>query len=194
MAELAPPQEWVELIDRLLRINAQRREAWFNGQSELFVPLDLEVRRQIQRIQERRDLELASGKLRGEPEKILRSMQRHWTGLGVFVEHPWVPMDNNAAERAMRCWWMSGSRRPKWAVAHQFSQDAPSGARALDLFGGVRRNINSRASEQGGAAHVASHRRDGDCQAAGSFVSAQVTPTGEQLAAAAQQHLQIRPF
>ena len=95
-------QEWVEWIDRLFRINAQRRAAWFKGQTELFVPLALEVRRQIQRIQERRDLERASGKLRGEPEKILRSMQRHWTGLSVFVEHPWVPMDNNAAERAQR--------------------------------------------------------------------------------------------
>ncbi len=90
----------MELIDWLFLINAQRREAWFKGESVLLVPLDLEVRRQVQHMQERRDLELASGKLRGEPEKILRSMQRHWTGLTAFVEHPWVPMDNNAAERA----------------------------------------------------------------------------------------------
>ena len=95
-------QEWVELIDRLFRINAQRRGAWFKEESGLFVPLDLEVRRQVQHMQERRDLELAGGKLQREPEKILRSMQRHWIGLTVFVEHPWVPMDNNAAERANR--------------------------------------------------------------------------------------------
>ena len=95
-------QEWVELIDRLFQINAQRRKAWFKGESVLFVPLDMEVRRQVQHMQERRDLELASGNLRLEQEKILRSMRRHWTGLTVFVEHPWVPMDNNAAERANR--------------------------------------------------------------------------------------------
>lgn len=95
-------REWVELIDRLFRINAQRREAWFKGETVLFVPLDMEVRRQVEHMQERRDLELASGKLQGEPEKILRSLRRHWTGLRVFVEHPWVPMDNNAAERANR--------------------------------------------------------------------------------------------
>jgi Transposase IS66 family len=29
-------------------------------------------------------------------------MRRHWQGLTVFVEHPHVPMDNNAAERANR--------------------------------------------------------------------------------------------
>ena len=36
-------QEWVEWINQLFRINAQRRAAWFKGQTELFVPLDLEV-------------------------------------------------------------------------------------------------------------------------------------------------------
>lgn len=95
-------REWVELTNQLFRTNAQRRTAWFQGQTELFVALDLEVRRQIQRLQERRDLDLASGKLQKEPVKILRSMERHWTGLSVFVVHPWVPMDNNAAERANR--------------------------------------------------------------------------------------------
>jgi transposase len=29
-------------------------------------------------------------------------MRRHWSGLTVFVDHPHVPMDNNAAERANR--------------------------------------------------------------------------------------------
>ena len=29
-------------------------------------------------------------------------MRRHWAGLTVFVDHPQVPMDNNAAERALR--------------------------------------------------------------------------------------------
>jgi len=34
--------------------------------------------------------------------KVLHSMQAHWCGLTVFVEHAWVPMDNSAAERDMR--------------------------------------------------------------------------------------------
>lgn len=34
--------------------------------------------------------------------KVLQSMAAHWPGLTVFVECPWVPMDNNTAERDMR--------------------------------------------------------------------------------------------
>ena len=34
--------------------------------------------------------------------QVLTSLKRHWAGLLVFVEHPEVPMDNNAAERALR--------------------------------------------------------------------------------------------
>jgi transposase len=33
---------------------------------------------------------------------ILESMQAHWGGLTLFVEHPQIPMDNNGAERAAR--------------------------------------------------------------------------------------------
>ena len=29
-------------------------------------------------------------------------MSKHWAGLTVFVEQPWLAMDNNAAERAIR--------------------------------------------------------------------------------------------
>ena len=60
------------------------------------------MRRQVQEIKEALDRELAGGQLAGEPEKILQSMRRHWPGLTVFVDHPHVPMDNNAAERANR--------------------------------------------------------------------------------------------
>ena len=35
-------------------------------------------------------------------EKVLESLQEHWDGLTVFVEHPEVPMDNNTAERVER--------------------------------------------------------------------------------------------
>ena len=34
--------------------------------------------------------------------KILISLQNHWKGLSVFVDHPEVPMDNNKAERSIR--------------------------------------------------------------------------------------------
>jgi transposase len=94
--------EWVRVMNQLFATNRQRRKAWFQGPTEQFNPLDQEVRRQVQQIRERLDRELASGQLASEPEKILRSLRRHWQGLTVFVDHPHVPMDNNAAERANR--------------------------------------------------------------------------------------------
>ena len=94
--------QWVALIGQLFGTNARRREAWFQGASGDFGPLDQQVRPQVAQLKERMDLELARGELRPEPEKILKSMRRHWTGLCVFVDHPEVPMDNNTAERAQR--------------------------------------------------------------------------------------------
>ena len=94
--------QWVELINQLFGSNARRRQAWFQGPSAAFGPLDQRVRQQVAQIQERMEGQLASGQLRPEQEEILQSLRRHGTGLCVFVEHPQVPMDNNAAERAQR--------------------------------------------------------------------------------------------
>ncbi len=49
-----------------------------------------------------RGTELADPKLAQPAAKVLQSMENHWAGLTVFVDHPWVPMDNNVAERAVR--------------------------------------------------------------------------------------------
>jgi len=94
--------QWIERINRLFASNGQRRQAWFKKQAQPLAALEPEVRRQVQELKEALDRELAGGQLAGEPEKILQSMRRHWSGLTVFVDHPHVPMDNNAAERANR--------------------------------------------------------------------------------------------
>ncbi len=46
--------------------------------------------------------ELAESNLRQPQRKVLTSLQDHWSGLTVFVDHPEVPMDNNTAERRER--------------------------------------------------------------------------------------------
>jgi transposase len=46
--------------------------------------------------------ELSSGELNIAQRKVLHSLQNHWHGLIVFLNHPEVAMDNNAAERAIR--------------------------------------------------------------------------------------------
>jgi transposase len=94
-------QEWVGLINQLFAANRKRRKAWLKNRSD-FGPLEQEVGPQVQEIKKRLDQELAGGQLAPEQEKILKSMRRHWAGLTVFVDHAQVPMDNNAAERALR--------------------------------------------------------------------------------------------
>ena len=56
----------------------------------------------VQRMADEREAQLARPELAEPAVKVLRSMQAHWCGLTVFVEHAWVPMDNSAAERDMR--------------------------------------------------------------------------------------------
>ena len=34
--------------------------------------------------------------------KVLRTLRTYWAGLVLFLEHPWLELDNNAAERAIR--------------------------------------------------------------------------------------------
>ena len=89
-------------FDRLFACNGQRRQAYFQKPASSLTALESEVRRQVQELKEVMERELAGGPLGPEPRKVLESLRRHWAGLSVFVEHPAVPMDNNAAERANR--------------------------------------------------------------------------------------------
>ena len=93
---------WIELIAQLYRVNNRRREAWFKDAQVEFQALDREARQLTGQMKERLERELADPALRPEARKILRSMQKHWSGLTVFVDHPEVPMDNNTSERAQR--------------------------------------------------------------------------------------------
>jgi len=47
-------------------------------------------------------LELASAKPHTPQIKVLTSLNNHWIGLTVFLDHPEIPMDNNPAELALR--------------------------------------------------------------------------------------------
>jgi transposase len=117
-------QQWVGLINQLFSANRKRRKAWFKERPD-FGPLDREVRRQVREIQERLDQELAGGPLAPEREKILKSMRRHWEGLTLFVDHPHVPMDNNAAERALRA--LAVARKNFYGSASKWSGELALG-------------------------------------------------------------------
>jgi len=117
-------QEWIGLINQLFKANRQRRKAYFKQRSD-FSALDQEVRRQVQEMRKRLDDELAGGQLAPEQEKILKSMRRHWEGLRLFVEHPHVPMDNNAAERALRA--LAVARKNFYGSRSQWSGELAMG-------------------------------------------------------------------
>ncbi len=53
-------------------------------------------------IEEQTEIQLSDQELHGAKQAVLKSMNNHWGGLIVFFENPEVPMDNNAAERALR--------------------------------------------------------------------------------------------
>ncbi len=91
---------WVELINELYHINNQRVR--HKEKTSAFLELDKELRKKIQCMEDRFLLEQKDKSLHVRSKKILESLQNHWDGLTVFVEHPEVPMDNNAAERQLR--------------------------------------------------------------------------------------------
>ena len=114
-------EEWVRAIGGLYALNARRMECWqadgsLSQQSQEFALHHRALREAMQQMVEKRDTQLSSDSLGEKQCKVLRSMQRFWDGLSVFVNHPQVPMDNNAAERSMRtavvgrkCYYGSGS-------------------------------------------------------------------------------------
>jgi transposase len=91
---------WVEDIGALYDRNDQRLAV--QEDPSAFAQEDRLVRAQVEHLRERRDAELALPNLHPQKCKVLVSLEEHWSGLTVFVDHPEVPMDNNTAERCHR--------------------------------------------------------------------------------------------
>jgi transposase len=91
---------WVARINELFRLNAKRREV--RSDPEAFGLPDRALRDALAAMAEVRDRELADATLAEAQRKPLKSLRNHWEGLTLFADHPEIPMDNNAAERALR--------------------------------------------------------------------------------------------
>jgi transposase len=91
---------WVEEIGTLYQRNDQRLALIANPPA--YAEADRLVRDQVEHLRQRCDRELSQPNLRLPKRKTLTSLQEHWAGLTVFVDHPEVPMDNNEAERRQR--------------------------------------------------------------------------------------------
>jgi transposase len=92
--------EWVTRINQVYHLNNHRVEV--REDPVAFAKADVLVRKALTQMETLCDEQLADNGLLMVRRKILTSLKEHWEGLLIFVEHPEVPMDNNAAERALR--------------------------------------------------------------------------------------------
>ena len=98
---------WVEDIGELYHLNGRRLECWdpaspLPEQSRDFLRHHNALCQKLESMANRRDACLEQKPLRGIQKKVLESLKNHWQGLGVFLKHPQVAMDNNTAERSVR--------------------------------------------------------------------------------------------
>ena len=92
--------EWVESIRVLYERNDLRVELWKAGKDDSAELSKLEL--QVELMAATWMAQLAQPSLHPAARKKLESLKNHWSGLLLFVQHPWVPMDNNTAEREQR--------------------------------------------------------------------------------------------
>ena len=91
---------WVERIGELYHLNEERLAV--RADPVPWAERDQRLRQAVAQLATQRATELANPALKAPARKVLQSMQKHWSGLTVFVDHPEVPMDNNVAERDQR--------------------------------------------------------------------------------------------
>ena len=116
---------WVERIGELYHLNEARLEV--RADPVQWAERDDRLRQAIAQMTTQRVTELANPALKAPVRKVLQSMQKHWSGLTVFVDHPEVPMDNNVAER--------DQRTPVVARKNFYGSGSPwSGALAAMMF------------------------------------------------------------
>ena len=98
-------QGWIERIAEIYRLNDDRLEYYDSGlkcQTPAFDTAQTALKGALDTLfaQAERELAVLSGEAR--EAKALRSLVNHREGLCVFVDRPFVPLDNNFAERILR--------------------------------------------------------------------------------------------
>jgi transposase len=104
--------QWVQGVGELYALHRVRRELFGEGfapgneadtlTTPAYIDADTRLRAHVVMLQQRCAAELADTQLAPPARKVLRVLQSYWPGLLTFVEHPWLDLDNNAAERALR--------------------------------------------------------------------------------------------
>ena len=91
---------WIERIADLFDANDTRLAV--QDDAVAFAAADQRLRARVAAFAQQRDRELQQPDLHPACRKALNSLCNHWSGLTLFVDHPEVPMDNNASERCHR--------------------------------------------------------------------------------------------
>jgi transposase len=91
---------WVDSIGEIFHLNNQRLKHEID--SAEFAQTDQSLREALDAMKQQVESELSEAYLHPQRAKRLNSLREHWEGLMVFVDHPWIPMDNSEAERRMR--------------------------------------------------------------------------------------------
>jgi transposase len=92
--------QWVDRIGQLYHLNAVRLSLLIGSPQRASAQLDLE--QAVQQMASDCAIGVADHETFPPAAKVLQSMTAHWGGLTVFVDCPWVDIDNNQAERSMR--------------------------------------------------------------------------------------------
>jgi transposase len=93
-------QSWVERIAELYELNQKRLQE--RSTPSRFRAKDRALRRFVSKMKAAWQSQLADETLHPAQRKVLASLEDHWDGLTLFVDHPDIPMDNNEAERRLR--------------------------------------------------------------------------------------------
>ncbi len=91
---------WVDKINQLYHLNNERIKHDTN--SNAFALHDQNLKAAISKIKKSLEQTLKENDLLPSSKKLLVSLNKHWLGLTIFVDHPDIPMDNNTAERGLR--------------------------------------------------------------------------------------------
>ena len=105
---------WVERIAEIYRLNEERLEHYdparaLQRQTPAFDAAQAALKSAVERLFADAEAELAGLSDGSRKAKPLRRLVKHRQGLCVFLDKPFVPMDNNIAERGLRCAVTRGS-------------------------------------------------------------------------------------
>ena len=122
-------QKWIERIASIYKLNEARLGHYdpaLERQTATFAQAQRALEAEVERLFADAEQELAVLPAGARETKALRSLLNHRSGLSVFVDKPQVPMDNNAAERALR--------GPVIGRRLSFGSDGETGARFTALL------------------------------------------------------------